>query len=186
VEVVENHDKVANELIALAKMKPYIEIIVNRNDDLAEALQQLPNTILGSDIDVACINPSINTTPIPMVAFLFLYHDKSRYLSDLQCLERFSAVSSSSTTTTTTTSTASSIKSKRSVRLIHQGTYDNVIFAQINDYRVYLQHLAQLGIVQSRCQDGLYLEYSHDDDINGLGATGNNNKNNNKKKIKKK
>jgi hypothetical protein len=176
VEVVENHAKIAKELIALAKMEPYIEIIVNRNDDLAEALQQLPNTILGSDSDVACINPSINTTPIPMVDFIFLDHDKSRYLSDLQCLERLSAVSSSASSTTTTPTS--------SIRLIHQGTYvaaDNVIFAQINDYRDYLQHLAQLGIVQTRCQDGLYLEYSHDEDVTGSGATtGNNNNNNNR------
>ncbi|KAG7340978.1 hypothetical protein IV203_022929 [Nitzschia inconspicua] len=66
----------------------------------------------------------------------FLDHDKSLYLSDLQALER----------------------SHR----IRRGTYvaaDNVIFAQIDEYRQYMQRLSSHQVVTTRLEEG-YLEYS--------------------------
>jgi predicted O-methyltransferase YrrM len=73
------------------------------------------------------------------IDFLFLDHDKEQYLLDLQTLEGSG--------------------------LIKKGTYvaaDNVIFAHIDDYREYLESLAQRGIVQNKIVE-LDLEYSGPD-----------------------
>lgn len=74
-----------------------------------------------------------------MIDFLFLDHDKDAYLSDLKRLEE--------------------------AGLISKGTYvaaDNVIFAQIDDYRGYINELASMGVVESKLVKA-QLEYSAPD-----------------------
>jgi len=73
------------------------------------------------------------------IDFLFLDHDKDAYLADLQRLEQ--------------------------ARLIQTGTYvaaDNVIFAQIDNYRTYMKLLASQGVVETRLVESR-LEYSEPD-----------------------
>lgn len=73
------------------------------------------------------------------IDFLFLDHDKDAYLSDLQRLEQ--------------------------AGLIEQTTHvaaDNVIFAQIENYRTYVKLLASQGIVETQLVESR-LEYSEPD-----------------------
>ena len=68
--------------------------------------------------------------------YVFLDHDKHAYLDDLQELEK--------------------------AKLIRAGVHvvaDNVLFARIDNYRRYMQNLAEKGIVQTRLEVGC-LEYS--------------------------
>jgi hypothetical protein len=72
------------------------------------------------------------------IDFLFLDHDKDAYLADLQKLEQ---------------------------TLIVRGTHvaaDNVIFAQIDNYRTYVNALASQGIVNTKLVE-IQLEYSEPD-----------------------
>lgn len=82
----------------------------------------------------------------PQIHFLFIDHDKDRYLSDLKALE-FSG-------------------------LIQQGTCvvaDNVIFAQIDDYLLYMRALQDKNIVMTNTIDCV-VEYSHTKNIkDGIG-----------------
>ena len=74
-----------------------------------------------------------------MIDFLFLDHDKDAYSSDLKRLEEAGMVS--------------------------RGTCvaaDNVIFAQIDNYRAYISQLASLGVVESKLVEA-QLEYSAPD-----------------------
>lgn len=73
------------------------------------------------------------------IDFLFLDHAKDAYLSDLQQLEKSGLVAS--------------------------GTYvaaDNVVFAQIDEYRTYVKLLASQGIVETQLVESR-LEYSEPD-----------------------
>lgn len=80
------------------------------------------------------------------IDFLFLDHDKDLYLSDLQHLERSG--------------------------MIQQGTHvaaDNVIFAQINEYREHMNKLVQCGIVQTSLVES-QLEYSEPEQSKSMHA----------------
>jgi catechol O-methyltransferase len=71
-----------------------------------------------------------------IIDFLFIDHDKSMYLPDLQELE--------------------------AAEMIRRGTHvaaDNVVFAQIDDYRNYMKSLARKGVLETKLAD-TYLEYS--------------------------
>lgn len=73
------------------------------------------------------------------IDLLFLDHDKDAYLSDLKRLEE--------------------------AGMISRGTHvaaDNVIFAQIDNYRAYINQLASLGVVESKLVEA-QLEYSAPD-----------------------
>lgn len=124
VEVVPQHASIANELLRLAGMERFVDIVV---------LQQIPDETLLSTTQ--SFFPTITTQRLD---FVFLDHDKSMYSSDLQRLEQLG--------------------------YIQQGTYvaaDNVVFAQIDDYREYLSStLAAQGIVRTRLVEG-QLEYSN-------------------------
>ena len=70
------------------------------------------------------------------IDFLFIDHDKSLYLQDLQSLENDG--------------------------MIGEGTFvaaDNVVFAKIDDYRDYMKDLAAKGVVETILEEG-FLEYS--------------------------
>jgi hypothetical protein len=91
-----------------------------------------------------------------MIDFLFVDHDKSRYLSDLKELEV--------------------------TGMIKKGTYiaaDNVIFAEIQDYRQYMSKLSDEGIVTTRLEDSL-VEFCQPELLSTTdGSTGDENINSN-------
>jgi catechol O-methyltransferase len=91
-------------------------------------------------LDVLCKNQKVadilSANGVSDLDFVFLDHDKDAYLDDLQELE--------------------------AAKLVHTGVYvaaDNVLFARINNYRRYIQNLAERGIVQTRLEHS-WLEYS--------------------------
>lgn len=126
VEVVESNAKVAKKMIELAGLADRIQVLLM--DPTRETLEGLlKHHLKPGDVD-----------------FLFVDHDKSQYLRDLQDLE--------------------------SSGLIKKGCFvaaDNVIFAQIDDYRQYVSELHKSGTVRTRLAMS-WLEYSepdHNDDV---------------------
>ena len=91
-------------------------------------------------LDILCKNQTVSdllcANDVPNPDFVFLDHDKDAYLDDLQELE----------------------KAKRIRAGVHV-VADNVLFARIDNYRRYMQKLAERGIVETRLEKGR-LEYS--------------------------
>jgi catechol O-methyltransferase len=118
-EIVELHTQIAQEIIVMSGMDPYIQILFlspGRGVTLPSKLQEQLGT--------------------KTIDFLFIDHDKSLYLQDLQSLE--------------------------GTGMIRRGTFvaaDNVIFAKIDDYREYMKSLASKGVIETRLEVG-FLEYS--------------------------
>jgi catechol O-methyltransferase len=125
VEVVEQNAQVARKMVELAGLSDCINIVLldvsstGNNDSLEELLRR---HMKSDSID-----------------FLFLDHDKSLYLSDLQTLE--------------------------TANFIRKGCFvaaDNVVFAQIDDYRNYVSELETKGTVRTRLVMS-WLEYCEPD-----------------------
>ena len=121
IEVVEANAKVARQIISLAGLSEYIEVL--SMNPYSETVGTLLKQTMKSDV----------------IDFLFIDHDKSLYLADLQNLE--------------------------SIGLIKKGSFvaaDNVIFAHIDDYRRYVGQLKESGTVETRLAMS-WLEYSEPD-----------------------
>jgi catechol O-methyltransferase len=144
VEVVPENVQVANELIRLAQLERCITVLLLDNfdkgyddeDDREPFLlaKRLEQSIKGKFPEHCSSHENI-----PRIDFLFIDHAKSLYLRDLQVLEQ--------------------------ARMIREGSFvaaDNVIFAAIDDYRHYIGHLCQKGIVKSQLKEG-FLEYYQPD-----------------------
>jgi catechol O-methyltransferase len=121
IEVVESHAKVARQIISLAGLTDNIQVLSMNpyNETVGDLLKQN----IKSDV----------------IDFLFIDHDKSLYLADLQNLEICG--------------------------LIKKGSFvaaDNVIFAKIDDYRQHVSKLKEAGTVQTRLAMS-WLEYSEPD-----------------------
>ena len=132
VEVVDKFAAVAKELIQLADMEDYVSVLLVKDPDaIAAAVRR------GEDAEAYSLSSELKSKlPRPDIDFLFVDHDKSLYLPNLQELER--------------------------THMIRQGTHvaaDNVVFAQIRDYRDYMASLAAKGIVSTRLEDSLFVEY---------------------------
>lgn len=128
VEVVEPNAQVARKMVELAGLADCIDVVLLDPDkeSLEELLAWHMKTSLSSD-------------DIPSIDFLFLDHDKSLYLSDLQNLEHSN--------------------------FIKKGCFvaaDNVVFAQIDDYRHYISTLEKKGTVRTRLVMS-WLEYCEPD-----------------------
>ena len=126
VEVVQENVQVAKELVGLAGLEKEIDILLLDPDK--EALSSLLSRRISKDI-------SVNS----QIDFLFIDHDKSLYLSDLQQLEKSN--------------------------LIQKGSFvaaDNVVFAEIDDYREYIAKCSEAGILKTRLEDTM-LEYCEPD-----------------------
>ena len=132
VEVVEKFAAVAKELIRLAGMEAYITVILMTDPD-ARAKGSSLSSELKSRLPDASNDHGAETATID---FLFVDHDKSMYLPHLQELEE--------------------------TGMIRTGTHvaaDNVVFAEIDEYRHYMADLASKGIVATRLEDALMVEY---------------------------
>jgi catechol O-methyltransferase len=126
VEVVEENAQVAKELVRLAGLDEDITILLL--DPQKETLSSLLDRSMRTD-----------TSPKSTIDFLFIDHDKSLYLSDLQQLE--------------------------STGFLQKGCYvaaDNVVFAGIDEYRDYMKDLITKGVAKSRLVD-TWLEYCEPD-----------------------
>lgn len=126
VEVVEQNAQVARKMVELAGLADCINVLL-LDPAGAESLEELLRR-----------NMKSNT-----IDFLFLDHDKSLYLSDLQKLENGG--------------------------FIRKGSFvaaDNVVFAQIDDYRRYISELEKKGTVRTRLAMSWleYCEPDHDGD----------------------
>jgi len=119
--------------------------VVEQNAKVAREMIRLSG--LEERIDVLILDPTQETLSDLLrrsmstegIDFLFLDHSKSMYLDDLQQLER--------------------------TGFIQKGCFvaaDNVIFAQIDDYRTYISQLEQRGIVRTRLGMS-WLEYCEPD-----------------------
>jgi catechol O-methyltransferase len=121
IEVVGEHAQVAKEMIRFAGFEDKIDCLLLDPDK--ETLTALLKSKISTDF----------------IDFLFIDHDKSLYLSDLQQLE----VSG----------------------LMKKGCFvaaDNVVFARIDEYRRYMSVLASKGHVKTQLED-CSLEYSEPD-----------------------
>ena len=131
VEVVDKFAAVAKELIQLAGMEDYISIILVKDSDLID------NGTIKNDGDRLSLASDLKRNDVPTtIDFLFVDHDKSLYLPNLQELEN--------------------------TKMIRKGTHvaaDNVVFAEIDDYRHHMAELAVKGIVTTRLEDSLLVEY---------------------------
>eukprot|EP00980_Cylindrotheca_fusiformis_P009672 scaffold2141_cov120-Cylindrotheca_fusiformis.AAC.7 len=126
VEVVRENADVATELVRLAGLQNYISILL-LNPETEELSSLLKRKM------------KVHTSGSPVIDFLFIDHDKSLYLDDLQQLERSN--------------------------FIKKGCYvaaDNVIFAKIDNYREYMKTLNDKGVATSRVEDS-WLEYCEPD-----------------------
>jgi catechol O-methyltransferase len=124
VEVVPENAKVAKEMVRLAGLSS----------------QQVKILLLDPDQETLS---SLLEKKICSIDFLFIDHDKSLYLADLQRLE--------------------------ATGWIQKGCYvaaDNVVFADIDDYRDYIASHVTNGIVSSRLADA-WLEYYEPDFADG-------------------
>ena len=132
VEVVDKFAAVAKELIQLAHMEDYISVLLVKDPDVVAAAVRS-----GEEGEALSLSSELRKIlPRPEIDFLFVDHDKSLYLPNLQELERND--------------------------MIRIGTHvaaDNVVFAQIHDYREYMASLATKGIVTTRLEDALFVEY---------------------------
>ena len=151
VEVVDGFVRVANELIRLAGMEAYVTVILAKDPDdptitagggkrrgEANTDSESSSSSLSSELGQRLPRSKDNgdETETATVDFLFVDHDKSMYLPHLKELE--------------------------SAGFIREGTHvaaDNVIFAQIDDYRGYMSQLAEKGVVETRLEDSLLVEY---------------------------
>ena len=122
VEVVAQNAQVAKKMVELAGLKEDVEILLL--DPEKDSLEALLRRNMESD---------------NVIDFLFLDHDKTLYLSDLQQLEKCGFV-------------------KRGCFV----AADNVIFAQIDDYRQYVADLEKKKIVRTKLAMS-FLEYSEPD-----------------------
>jgi catechol O-methyltransferase len=147
VEVVERFAKVAIEMIQLAGMDQYVTVItIDPESESSLSLSSELRTTAAA---------TISGEDRSMIDFLFVDHDKSRYLSDLKELEV--------------------------TGMIKKGTYvaaDNVIFAEIQDYRQYMSKLSDEGIVTTRLEDSL-VEFCQPELLSSTCGTGDENNNNN-------
>ena len=132
VEVVEKFASVARELIKLAGMESYVSVLLVNDPESIDAA-----TRRGEDIDQYSLSSELKRRlPDAKIGFLFVDHDKSLYLPNLRELEKEG--------------------------MIQKGTHvaaDNVIFAQIRDYREYMASLAEQGIISTLLEDSLFVEY---------------------------
>jgi catechol O-methyltransferase len=150
VEVVERFAKVAKEMIRLAGMDQYVTVIT------IDPEQSESSSSLSSELRTTAAATMSGEDSRSMIDFLFVDHDKSRYLSDLKELEV--------------------------TGMIKKGTYiaaDNVIFAEIQDYRQYMSKLSDEGIVTTRLEDSL-VEFCQPELLSTTdGSTGDENINSN-------
>jgi len=141
VEVVEKFATVAKELIRLAGMEAYISIILMKDhyesNDADRTVDAKQASSLSSELKRTMISSAgCEEGGSTSIDFLFVDHDKSLYLPHLRELE--------------------------DAMLIRKGTHvaaDNVVFAEIHDYRRYMTDLADKGIVTTRLEDSLFVEY---------------------------
>lgn len=133
VEVVEKFAQVARELIQLAGMEKHVSLLLVKDPDaIAAAIRRGEEDRYSLSSELLRRLPETKTK----IDFLFVDHDKSLYLHNLQELEH--------------------------TGMIQRGTHvaaDNVVFAQIRDYREYMTNLAAKGIVSTRLEDSLFVEY---------------------------
>ena len=121
VEVVSEHATVAQQMIRFSGFENKVSSLLLDPD--RDTLVGLLKSKLPSD----------------RIDFLFIDHDKSLYLSDLQQLEESGLVKKDSFVAA-----------------------DNVVFAIIDDYRQYVSDLVSRGHVQSKLEE-CFLEYSEPD-----------------------
>lgn len=145
VEVVEKFATVAQKLIKLAGMEAYISIVLMKDPDTIEAARRRGHEVKGSSLSSELKKKIVDSNndqgtrginEITTIDFLFVDHDKSLYLPHLRELE--------------------------DAGMIRKGTHvaaDNVVFAEIHDYRQYMTDLAERGIVSTRLEDSLFVEY---------------------------
>jgi catechol O-methyltransferase len=123
----------------------YTVEVVEQNAKVAREMINLSG--LSGQIHVLLLDPDRESLtdllrrvmPSRAIDFLFLDHSKSMYLGDLQQLEKNG--------------------------FVQRGCFvaaDNVIFAQIDDYRAYMADLQQRGIVRTRLEMS-WLEYCEPD-----------------------
>jgi catechol O-methyltransferase len=135
IEVVEKNAKVAQELIRLSQLEEQISVLLL--DPHETSLPELLKKAIKTKSPDYC-----SAGDMMVIDFLFIDHDKSQYLCNLQQLERSG--------------------------LIRQGTFvaaDNVVFAKIDDYRHYVTELSHQGIVETRLEESR-LEYCEPDCAN--------------------
>jgi catechol O-methyltransferase len=138
VEVVEKFANVAKELIRLAGMEDYISIVLMKDPDAISTARDGEERSLSSKLKRRL--PVCTDDANAAIDFLFVDHDKSMYLPNLRELE--------------------------DAGMIRKGTYvaaDNVVFAEIDDYRNYMADRADKGIVATRLEDSLLVEYCQPD-----------------------
>jgi catechol O-methyltransferase len=143
VEVVEKFAAVAKELIRLAGMEAYITVILMKDPDAITAAtrrgEEEGSSSLSSELKSRlpiCNDRAEDASSTTTIDVLFVDHDKSLYLPNLRELE--------------------------DAGMIRKGTHvaaDNVVFAEIHDYRHYMADLADKGIVATRLEDSLMVEY---------------------------
>lgn len=127
VDVNARNQNVAKEMVAMAGLSDHVTFI------LLESLSSVNN--VNSELSEKVIHVVTNKLNRDRVDFVFIDHDKKKYLSDLHQLEN--------------------------TKLIKSGTYvaaDNVYIFQINDYRQYMSSLADADIVTTQLRTG-FLEY---------------------------
>ena len=156
VEVVENFATVAKELIRLAGMEAYISIILLKDHfesvEVDRRADDKQESSLSSELKRLMISSEGHTEGVTStgIDYLFVDHDKSLYLPHLRELE--------------------------DALLIRKGTHvaaDNVVFAEIHDYRRHMADLADKGIVTTRLEDSLFVEYCQPE-LNQLSSSSEN------------
>lgn len=94
-------------------------------------------SVLHLDLNQDHLVSLLHKSGVPnQVDFVFIDHDKSAYLPDLQALER--------------------------ANFVRKGTFvaaDNILFARIDDYRQHIERLSKHGVVRSKLVESV-LEYS--------------------------
>lgn len=156
VEVDPAHAEIAKQMIRLAQLENWITVVLFEEYDPYNNIKSATATTLNAVLQQA-IDRNKDLLPLSRnnhtIDFLFMDHDKDRYLSDLQHLEETSD-------------------------WIKKGTYvaaDNVVFARIDNYCHYVTHVLQnkhrivtTRLVGSRIE---YYQPEHsqrdDDDDNG-------------------
>ena len=131
IEVDRGNASVASELIQLASLDKHISVLLLDPD--VEPLSVLLSQRLCE------VRSKSSHDQVPMIDFLFIDHDKSLYLSDLQQLEKSG--------------------------FIRAGSFvaaDNVVFAEIHDYRQHINMLSQKNVVRTQLKEAP-LEYSEPD-----------------------
>ena len=148
VEIVPEHVTVAEELIRLAAMNDFIEVILfdpySSSCDEHELSRLVNDRIIkGRETKNGSNNAAVWNTAAT-IDFLLIDHDKTKYLEDLKGFE--------------------------SSGLIRRGCYvaaDNVVFAGIYDYRKYIQELQAQKIVTTKLVETM-IEYSEPEVVRQL------------------